>query len=77
MVKFFKSQYFEDKSVSKYSVFLLSNRFLKEFTKKVLIVKQLSLLSIKMPSRAKNAEIVFCLAAVFSKRSRRKGQGDT
>ena len=48
MVKFFKSQYFEDKSVSKYSVFLLSNRFLKEFTKKVLIVKQLSLLSIKM-----------------------------
>ena len=48
MTKFFKSQYFEDKSVSKYSVFLLSNRFLKEFTKKVLIVKQLSLLSIKM-----------------------------
>ena len=48
MVKFFKSQYFEDKSVSKYSVFLLSNHFLKEFTKKVLILKQLSLLSIKM-----------------------------
>ena len=30
MTKFFKSQYFEDKSVSKYSVFLLSNRFLKD-----------------------------------------------
>ena len=38
MIKFFKSQYFEDKSASKYSVFLLSNHFLKEIMKKALSI---------------------------------------